>query len=80
MAKLSEDSTKHTLELQKEETKIWTEESKHGNAAVIKSLEEFAKKGPAEVFIEKKKHVEHLHDDLGDEVTNDKLEKLKKTA
>lgn len=77
VAKLSEENTKRTLELQKEETQIRMEESKRNNDVAMQLLEEFTKKDPTDACVEKTKKIESLRDDLGDELINSKLEKLK---
>ena len=55
VAKISQENTKCTLELQKEETQIRMEERKLNNAVVMQLLKEFTKKDPTNECIEKKK-------------------------
>ena len=78
VSNVSEENTQRALDLQTEETGSRAEEIKRNNAAIAQLLGEFGKKDPAEVCIEKEKKSKNLREDSGEEVTDDKLEKLKK--
>ena len=75
---LAGENTRRSLELQAIGVNIRNEESKRDSAFMMKMLERFNKKDSEEEFIAKKKNIESHRSELGNEVTDTKIDKITK--